>query len=147
MNRERVMIGVFGVDQHENGAIAVARFLRDAQMDVRYAGLFLTPQTLLEKAQAEEVDVIGISCHSWEFQHYLPELMRLLSELERPIPVVVGGSVLTSQDRQELERLGVDGVFPAGSQPDDIIHRIKDLARSKEQVARKTADSNGPARI
>lgn len=132
MNRERVMIGVFGVDQHENGAIAVARFLREAQMDVRYAGLFLTPETLLEKALTEEVDVIGISCHSWEFQHYLPELMRQLSELERSIPVVVGGSVLTSQDREELERLGVGGVFPAGSQPNDIVERIRDLAQPKE---------------
>ena len=75
MAQAKILIGVMGVDQHENGAIAVTRFLKEAQMDVSYAGLFNTSETLLEKALNEDVDVIGISCHSWEYIHYLPDLM------------------------------------------------------------------------
>ena len=92
MAQAKILIGVMGVDQHENGAVAVMRFLKEAQMDVSYAGLFNTSETLLEKAMDEDVDVIGISCHSWEYIHYLPDLMQRLAAAERNVPVVVGGS-------------------------------------------------------
>ena len=132
MAQAKILIGVMGVDQHENGAIAVTRFLKEAQMDVSYAGLFNTSETLLEK----DVDVIGISCHSWEYIHYLPDLMQRLAAAERQVPVVVGGSVLTARDLEELTKLGVAGVFPAGSQPDDMINAIRDLAA--ERVRERT---------
>ncbi len=136
MAQAKILIGVMGVDQHENGAIAVTRFLKEAQMDVSYAGLFNTSETLLEKALNEDVDVIGISCHSWEYIHYLPDLMQRLAAAERQVPVVVGGSVLTARDLEELTKLGVAGVFPAGSQPDDMINAIRDLAA--ERVRERT---------
>jgi methylmalonyl-CoA mutase C-terminal domain/subunit len=128
MSRARILIGVMGVDQHENGAVAVSRYLREAQMDVRYAGLFHTPETLLAQAAENDIDVIGVSCHSWEYQHYLPALMDLVRERDPPVPVVVGGSVLTPRDRQELARLGVAATFPAGSEPDEIVDEIRRLA-------------------
>ena len=131
MSRTRVLIGVMGVDQHENGAIVVSRFLREAQMDVRYVGPFQTPDSLLEQAIREDVDVIGISCHSWEFLHYLPELISTLEGAPRRIPVVVGGSVLTPQDREKLRELGVAASFGAGAEPDDIVDAIRQLAHPR----------------
>ncbi|MDP6708456.1 MAG: cobalamin-dependent protein [Alphaproteobacteria bacterium] len=136
MSQARILIGVMGIDQHENGAIAVTRFLREAQMEVSYAGVFNTAESLFEKAMKGEVDVIGISCHSWEYIHYLPELMERLGSADRTVPVVVGGSVLTPKDREELQKLGVAGVFPAGSEPDDIVDAIRDLAA--ERVRQRT---------
>lgn len=131
MSRARILIGVMGVDQHENGAVAVSRYLREAQMDVRYAGLFHTPETLLAQAVENDADVIGVSCHSWEFLHYMPTLMELLRDRQPPVPVVVGGSVLTPRDRQELAELGVAATFPAGSAPDDIIDEMRRLAEPR----------------
>lgn len=131
MSRYRILIGVMGVDQHENGAIAVARMLREAQMQVCDAGLFNTPESIVEKALAEAADVIGISCHSWEFEHYLPLLLRRLRDEGRDIPVVVGGSVLTPKDRERLARLGVAATFAAGSTPDEIVDSIRALARAR----------------
>lgn len=131
MSRARILLGVMGIDQHENGAIAVSRHLREAQMDVRYAGLFHTPDTLLAQAAETDADVIGISCHSWEFQHYLPLLMDLLRERDPPIPVVVGGSVLTPGDRRDLADLGVAATFPAGAEPDDIVDEMRRLAQPR----------------
>lgn len=141
MSQARVLIGVMGVDQHENGAVAVMRFLREAQMEVTYAGVFNTAESLLEKAMGEDVDVIGISCHSWEYIHYLPELMQQLGAAGRKLPVVVGGSVLTARDRNELTKLGVAGVFPAGSQPDDMIDAIRGLAADRVRQRTEAAPS------
>jgi len=142
MAQAKIIIGVMGVDQHENGAVAVMRFLKEAQMDVSYAGLFNTSETLLEKAMAEDVDVIGISCHSWEYIHYLPDLMERLKAADREVPVVVGGSVLTARDHHELTKLGVAGVFPAGSQPDDMINTIRDLAAGRVRERTEAALAN-----
>ena len=139
MQQAKIIIGVMGVDQHENGAVAVMRFLREAQMEVSYAGLFNTSETLIEKALAADVDVIGISCHSWEYIHYLPDLMQRLAAGGREVPVVVGGSVLTARDRMELTELGVAGVFPAGSQPDEMIDAIRDLAAVRVQARSEAA--------
>jgi methylmalonyl-CoA mutase C-terminal domain/subunit len=131
MSRARITIGIMGVDQHENGAIAVSRYLREAQMDVRYAGLFLTPEKLLARALEDDADVIGISCHSWEFLHYMPELMARLETAERQIPVVVGGSVLTPGDKAQLMEMGVAACFSAGAQPDDIADEMRRLAQPR----------------
>jgi methylmalonyl-CoA mutase C-terminal domain/subunit len=139
MSRARITIGIMGMDQHENGAVAVSRYLREAQMEVHYAGLFNTPDQLLTRALEEDADVIGVSCHSWEYTHYLPLLMQRLQDLDREIPVVVGGSVLTPRDRAELEKLGVAATFPAGSDPDDIVDTIRQLARSRVAARLTTA--------
>ena len=131
MTRARILIGIMGVDQHENGAIAVSRYLREAQMEVRYAGLFLTPETLLAQAIEADADIIGISCHSWEFMHYVPKLMALFEAAERAIPVVVGGSVLTPKDKAHLIDLGVAACFSAGAPPDDIVDEMRRLAQPR----------------
>lgn len=135
MTRACVLIGVMGIDQHENGAIAVAKVLREAQMQVVYGGLFNTPETIIEKAIAANADVIGISCHSWEFEHYLPLLMSQMKTSGSHIPVVVGGSVLTPSDRARLSALGVAACFGAGATPDEIIDAIRALATERADGA------------
>ena len=49
MSREVIALALMGIDQHENGAIAVARVLREAQMKVDYLGKFNTPASVAEK--------------------------------------------------------------------------------------------------
>lgn len=135
MTRARVLIGIMGIDQHENGAIAVTKVLREAQMQVVYGGLFNTPETMIEKAIAADADVIGISCHSWEFEHYLPLLMEQIASCGRSIPVVVGGSVLTPGDRERLGKLGVAACFGAGATPDEIVDAIRVITGRRETTA------------
>ena len=48
MHRIRVLIGILGLDQHEVGAVAVSRMLRDAGMEVIYAGRFNMPAMIVE---------------------------------------------------------------------------------------------------
>ncbi|HUJ74288.1 MAG TPA: cobalamin-dependent protein [bacterium] len=128
MSRIRVLIGMLGLDQHEGGAVAVSALLRDAGMEVIYAGCFQTPDTLVRAALQEDADVIGLSCHSWEYLHYVPQLMARLREQEMEVPVVVGGSVLTPDDERALAELGVAATFGAGAPATAIIERIRALA-------------------
>jgi methylmalonyl-CoA mutase, C-terminal domain len=124
----RVLIGILGMDQHEVAAVGIAKMLRDHGMEVIYAGCFNTPETLFQSAIEEDVDVIGISSHSWEYLYYLPELMELLAAEEEPVPVVVGGSVVTAKDAQELTAIGVAAVYGSGASDGEIIDSIKELA-------------------
>ena len=64
MSAIRVLVGVLGMDQHEVGAVAIAKTLRDEGMEVIYTGCFNTPETIVRTAIEEDADVIGIpSCH------------------------------------------------------------------------------------
>jgi len=133
MAKGRVAIAMLGLDQHELGAIAVARLLRDAGMEVVYAGRFQTPQTVVQTAIDEDVDVIGISCHSWEFVDYTPELMALIAAKGVDVPVVLGGSVLTASDAQQLKQQGVAAVFGSGSTSDGIVSTIAELVSARQR--------------
>ena len=128
MKRVRVWIGMLGLDQHEVGAIAVARLLRDAGMEVIYAGRFNLPAGIVKAAVEEDVDVIGLSCHSWEYLEYVDELMGLLRERELELPVVVGGSVITAEDQRLLREKGVAAVFGPTAGVEDIRETIRRLA-------------------
>ena len=127
----RILLAIFGLDQHEVGAFAVARLLRDASMEVIYLGRFATPEIVVEAAIQEGVDVIGLSCHSWEYLYYLDELFELLKSRELDIPVVVGGSVLGSDDKKEIEAKGVAATFGPGTDAGEIVQRIRSLAESR----------------
>ncbi len=124
----RVWIGTVGLDQHEVGATAVARLLRDAGMEVIYAGRFNLPPGIVKTALEEDVDVIGLSCHSWEYLEYVDELLHLLRERGLDLPVVIGGSVITAEDGRLLRDKGVAAVFGPTSAFDEIPVTIRRLA-------------------
>lgn len=124
----RVLIGMLGMDQHEVGAIAVAGMLMEAGMEVIYTGRFNTPDSLVNAALSEDVDVIGISVHSWEYIDYLPDLQVKLNEAELDVPLMIGGSILTPGDRESLQQKGIAATFPAGAGRDEIIQTVERLA-------------------
>ena len=130
MDREHFLIGTLGLDQHENGAVAVRRMLEEAQMRVTYVGRFNTPDSIAQEAAEAGVDVIGISCHSWEYLDMVPELLEKLKERNDNRPVVIGGSVITASDAEKMKAMGVSAVFNGAPSDEDIIDTMRDLARS-----------------
>lgn len=130
MSAIRVLVGVLGMDQHEVGAVAIAKTLRDEGMEVIYTGCFNTPQTIVRTAIEEDVDVIGISSHSWEYLYYMPELIDLLKQQAPAIPVVLGGSVITEDDAATMRAKGVAAVFGSGSVMANVVDAIRNLAAS-----------------
>jgi methylmalonyl-CoA mutase C-terminal domain/subunit len=126
--RIRVIIAILGLDQHETGALAVAAMLRDAGMEVIYLGRFASPESIAAAAIEESADVVGISCHSWEYLHYLDDLLRGLAREGNRIPLMMGGSIISPSEKARLLEKGVSAVFGAGASRDDIVGSIERLA-------------------
>ena len=130
MRNIKVLIAILGIDQHEVGAITVAHMLRDAGMEVVYAGRFNLPPQIVRMAADEDVDVIGLSCHSWEYIYFVPQLLALLEEEELHIPLVLGGSVITPKDELELLAQGVGAAFGSTATPEHIVETVRSIARA-----------------
>ncbi len=128
MSPIRVLVGVLGMDQHELGAVGIAKMLRDNGMEVIYTGCFNTPETMIQTALEEDADVIGISSHSWEYLYYTPELLALLAQHGLDIPVILGGSVITDEDAQSMLDKGVAAVFGSGARAGDMVDTVRRLA-------------------
>jgi methylmalonyl-CoA mutase, C-terminal domain len=134
METLRVVIGVLGVDQHENGAVVVARMLRDAGMEVIYVGRYQTPETLVEVCEQEDADIIALSCHSWEIFNYISPLLDLIEEQQLFTPVIVGGSVLTPSDLTKLKDAGVGAAFGSGATEQQIVGDVRELGHKRRQL-------------
>lgn len=131
----RALVTVLGLDQHEAGALAVSRMLRDAGFEVIYTGRFTLPVTIAAVAEQEDVDVVGISAHSWEFLHYAADLVERLGSMSPPVPVVVGGSIITEGDREQALSLGITEVVRSGASQKDIVALFRRLASEEFRAA------------
>jgi methylmalonyl-CoA mutase, C-terminal domain len=131
MKTIRVLIAMLGLDQHEVGALTVARILRDAGMEVVYAGRFNLPRGIVKAAVEENVDVIGLSCHSWEYLYYVDELLQLLREQALDVPVVVGGSVIIADDARALLAKGISAALGPTATAEDIVATVRNLATAQ----------------
>ncbi len=127
--RNKVSICVLGMDQHETGALAAARMLRDAGMEVIYGGRFNLPNKIIDDALQDDVDMIGISYHSWEYREYIDELIDGLKANGMDVPVVLAGSIFSSEDRDELMDKGVAEVFGASATTEHMIETVNRLCR------------------
>ena len=121
----RILISKVGLDGHDVGAKLVARALRDAGMEVVYAGLRRTPEEIVNIAIQEDVDAIGISILSGAHMSFFPLILKLLKEKEASEIMLFGGGVIPLSDVKELKRLGVRELFRAGTNTSDIIDFVR----------------------
>jgi len=142
LSREFVALAIMGIDQHENGAIAVARVLREAQMKVEYLGKFHTPASVADHAIKEGADVVGISCHSWEYMRLVPELIEELKKRGSDVPVVIGGSVITPEDAEKMRQAGVAGVFTNTQDSDKVIECVRGLSAARKRSGQNRRKSS-----
>jgi methylmalonyl-CoA mutase C-terminal domain/subunit len=124
-DRIRVLIAKPGLDGHDRGAKVVARALRDAGMEVIYAGLRQTPEMIAEAALQEDVDVVGLSILSGAHMALVPRVLKLLCEsgLNR-VAVFVGG-IVPDEDIPVLRQAGVRGIYGPGASLDSIVADIR----------------------
>lgn len=127
----RVVVGCFALDQHEAGALAVATSLRDAGAEVVYLGRFNLPEHFVAAAAEEDADIIGVSCHSWEYRGYTAELLEGMERVGVDAAVVLGGSIITANDEVELLGSGVAAVFGPGASEATIRDRIWQLTAER----------------
>ena len=121
----RVLIAKAGLDGHDRGAKVVARALRDAGMEVIYTGLRQTPEMITEAALQEDVQVVGLSILSGAHMTLVPKVLKMLQkEGLNDVKLFLGG-IIPDEDKPELAKLGVDGIYGPGTSTQLIIEDIR----------------------
>jgi methylmalonyl-CoA mutase, C-terminal domain len=124
----RVLLAKPGLDGHDRGIKVIAMALRDAGVEVIYLGLRQGSEAIIRAAEAEAVDVIGLSILSGAHLSLCSELLAVRDARGmHDVPVVVGGTI-PSDDIAALRALGVSVVFPVGSDLPALVQTILTLA-------------------
>jgi methylmalonyl-CoA mutase C-terminal domain/subunit len=113
--RLRILIAKPGLDGHDRGAKVIARALRDAGMEVIYAGLRQTPEMIVEAALQEDVDGVGLSILSGAHMTLVPRVLNGLREAGLAHVKVFVGGIIPDEDVLVLKNLGVVGIFGPGA--------------------------------
>jgi methylmalonyl-CoA mutase C-terminal domain/subunit len=121
----KVLIAKPGLDGHDRGAKVLTLSLRDAGMEVIYTGIRQTPEKIVKTAIQEDVDVIGLSCHSAAHNQLFPEVTKLLRENGVNDVLVIGGGIIPGEDVPFLKEQGVSAIFGPGSSIKNIVDFIR----------------------
>jgi len=116
-----------GLDGHDRGIKVVARALRDAGMEIIYAGLHQTPQQIVAAAIQEDVDVVGLSILSGAHMTLFPKIRKLLDDNDGANILLIGGGTIDKEDAKELlQNNFADALFASGTPTDHIIEWINE---------------------
>jgi methylmalonyl-CoA mutase C-terminal domain/subunit len=123
--RIRVVVAKPGLDGHDRGAKVVARALRDAGMEVIYAGLHQTPEQIVETALQEDADAIGLSVLSGAHMTLFAKVIELLHSKGATDVLVFGGGIIPGEDIPKLTELGVAKIFTPGASTHEIVDWVR----------------------
>ena len=126
-----MLMAKVGLDGHDRGIKVIARYLRDAGMEVVYTGLHRTPEQVVAMAVEEDVDVVGISILSGAHLTVIPRVLQLLRDAGAGDVVVVAGGVMPDEDVPALKALGVGEVLLQETPPEAIATRIRALVAAR----------------
>lgn len=139
----RVVVSKVGLDGHDRGAKVVAKAFRDAGMDVIYAGLRRTADDIAEIVLQEDADVLGLSILSGAVVPLVTRVKRALHVKGLDDVLVLVGGVVPESTRVQLEEIGVDGIFSAGTPLAEIVNFVKSKTSSPNQRTDVIGDQMG----
>ena len=123
--RLRIVIAKPGLDGHDRGAKIIARALRDAGMEVIYAGLRQTPEMIVETALQEDVDGVGLSILSGAHMTLVPRVLDGLRQAGLGHVKVFVGGIIPDEDAAALKEMGVAGIFGPGANTDTVTDFVR----------------------
>ncbi len=133
----RVLVAKPALDGHDRGVLMLAKALRDAGMEVLYAGLLPTPEKVARIAVDEDVDVVALSLHNGAHLTAFPEVKKWLQKFGANDIQLVGGGIIPPEDREKLEREGITGNYGPGTPLNVIIEHIRNAAYKKWELESK----------
>ena len=114
---------------HDRGALVLCRALRDAGMEVIYAGLLISAEQVAQMAIDEDVDVVAMSLLNGAHLTNFPKVSRALKERKASDILLVGGGIIPEEDKPLLKKHGITGNFGPGTPLktiiDHIVERVK----------------------
>ena len=121
----RVVLTKVGLDGHDRGVKVIAQALRDAGMEVIYAGLRRTPEEIARIVLEEDADVLGLSILSGAVVPLTKRVHAALKEHQIDDVVLVVGGIVAEPARSLLKEMGVTGVFSPGTSLKEIVTFIR----------------------
>lgn len=121
----RIVLAKIGLDGHDRGIKVVARGLRDAGFHVIYAGLWQSPEAVVQAVADEDADWLGISMLSGAHMTQIPKVLGLLKQQGlHDVGLIVGG-IVPEADVPALQMMGVAKVFGPGTPMDEIVEFLR----------------------
>ncbi len=127
----RVLLAKAGLDGHDRGIKVVAKALSEAGIDIIYTGLHQTPESVIERAIEENVDLIGFSILSGAHMTVFPRAIKLLKEKGARDIGIFGGGIIPDEDIKTLKKMGVKKLFGPGTPLEEIIDFVKNSTHRK----------------
>ena len=129
----RILLSKLGTDAHDTGLTIVTDWLRKAGHEVILAGLYNTPERLLEMAREKRPDIIGISFLGGEPVYLSGRVMALLRDNGMDDVALVVGGVITPEMARELAALGVARIFTPGARHEAVVEGIADVVAGERR--------------
>lgn len=125
----RVLIAKPGLDGHDRGAKLLTLGLRDEGMEVIYTGIRQTPESIVETAVQENVDVVGLSSLCGAHNYLFSRVVESLRERGMSDVLVIGGGIIPQDDIPSLKEKGVKAIFGPGARTKEIANFIQENVR------------------
>jgi len=129
----RVLVAKPGLDGHDRGALVMANAMKEAGMEIIYTGLHQTPETIVETALQEDVDVIGLSVLSGAHMTLFPRVLKLMKDKGLNDVLLTGGGILPKEDIEKLKKKGIGELFGPGTPTSVSINYIKDWVKKNRE--------------
>ncbi len=126
----RVVLAKIGLDGHDRGIKVVARALRDAGMQVIYAGLWQTPEAVVRIVADEDADWLGLSLLSGAHMTLVPRVLESLRAAGLSGVGVIVGGIVPEGDAARLQEMGVARVFGPGTPLPEIVAFLEERSRA-----------------
>jgi methylmalonyl-CoA mutase C-terminal domain/subunit len=130
----RVVMTKIGLDGHDRGVKVISQALRDAGMEVIYAGLRRTPDDIVRIVLQEDADVLGLSILSGAVVPLARKMMAALEAKGMTDVLVMVGGIVPRQAAEELNAIGIRGIFGPGASLTDIVSFIRGNLPEKTSV-------------
>lgn len=126
----RVLLAKSDMDAHERGIRYIAQALREAGMEVIFIRYRIIDE-VVPVALQEDVDVIGLSSYSPGLIYEMSRVKEMLQEQKVEDILLLAGGTIPGTMASRLMKMGVEGVFGAGSPVEDITECIRTKVRKK----------------
>ena len=123
-NNIKILMAKPGLDGHWRGMSLVTQTLRDAGMEVIHGGNMSVPQ-IAQTALQEDVDVVGLSILTGNLIGMTKATVKELNKVGKGDVLLIMGGIIFEDDIPTLKKLGVDGIFTAGTPLKEITEFVQ----------------------
>ncbi|RLI81826.1 methylmalonyl-CoA mutase [Archaeoglobales archaeon] len=125
----KILLAKIGIDGHDRGFRTIAAKLRDNGFKVILLGPWSSVDEVVNTALQEDPDVVGISTLGGDYL-LIPKLIDKFKEMKLDVPIILGG-IIPPEWEKKLKEIGVKKIFHPGTDLNEVVRHIRELAFKK----------------